>query len=88
METVPSDTAAPPPDEFLPLPETGQVFTGDYPIRRTDVTPGGRLRLAYRLTPGRADIWLLNDAKRLASAQLTRDPGEPGTGGPAAGNDG
>ena len=192
METVPSDAAAPPPDGFLPLPETGRVFTGGYPIRRTDVNPGGRLRfdalarylqdvaeddiaetdlrepydwlarrysftirgypqhgqrlrlatfcsatgprwaerghvsntihwqaaeevlagldwlparaemeyhhpilpgdrlrLAYRLTPGRADIWLLNDATRLASAQLTRDPGEPGTGGaPAEGNDG
>jgi acyl-ACP thioesterase len=177
METVPSDTAAPPPDGFLPIPETGRVFTGGCPIRRTDVTPGGRLRfdaltrylqdvaeddpaetglrvshprldpsapvrdwplrasdfdtaghvsntihrqaaeeviagldwrparaemeyhhpilpgdrlrLAYRLAPGRADIWLLNDATRLASAQLTRDPGEPGTGGaPAEGNDG
>ena len=53
------------------------------------ILPGDRLRLAYRLVPGRADIWLLNDARRLASAQLTRDPGEPGTGGaPAEGNDG
>ena len=52
------------------------------------ILPGDRLRLACRLTPGRADIWLLNDAGRLASAQLTRDPGEPGTGGPAEGNDG
>jgi len=53
------------------------------------ILPGDRLRLAYRLTPGRADIWLLNDARRLASAQLTRDPGKPGTGGaPAEGSDG
>jgi hypothetical protein len=44
METVPSDTAAPPPDGFLPIPETGRVFTGSCPIRRTEVTPGGRLR--------------------------------------------
>ena len=44
METLPSDTAAPPPDGFLPLPWTGRVFTAGYPIRRTDVTPGGRLR--------------------------------------------
>ena len=44
MDTMPPDTAAPPPDGFLPLPEAGRVFTGDYPIRRTDVTPGGRLR--------------------------------------------
>jgi len=53
------------------------------------ILPGDRLRIAYRLAPGRADIWLLNDARRLASARLTRDPGEPGTGGaPAEGNDG
>ena len=53
------------------------------------ILPGDRLRLAYRLGPGRADIWLLNDARRLASARLTRDPGEPGTGGaPTGGNDG
>jgi acyl-ACP thioesterase len=44
MDTMPPDAAAPPPDGFLPLPEAGRVFTGDYPIRRTDVTPGGRLR--------------------------------------------
>jgi acyl-ACP thioesterase len=191
VETVPSDAAAPPPGGFLPLPETGRVFTGGYPIRRADVTPGGRLRfdalarylqdvaeddvaetdlrepydwlvrryaitirgypqrgqrlrlatfcsatgprwaerghvsntihwqaaeealagldwlparaemeyhhpilpgdrlrLAYRLTPGRADIWLQKDARRLASAQLIRDRWEPGTGGPAEGNDG
>jgi len=31
--------------EFLPLPAVGRVFTAGYPIRRTDVTPGGRLRL-------------------------------------------
>jgi len=53
------------------------------------ILPGDRVRLAYRLAPGRADIWLLNDARRLASAQLTRDPGEPGAGGaPAEGSDG
>jgi acyl-ACP thioesterase len=44
MDTVPPDAAAPPSDGFLPLPATGRVFTGDYPIRPTDVTPGGRLR--------------------------------------------
>jgi acyl-ACP thioesterase len=33
------------PAEFLPPPETGRVFTSGYPIRRTDVTPDGRLRL-------------------------------------------
>jgi acyl-ACP thioesterase len=38
-----------------------------HPIRR-----GGRLRLACRLSARRADLWLLNDAARLASAQLTR----------------
>ena len=42
MDTVPPDAAALP--SFLPLPDTGRVFTGGYPIRRTDVTPGGRLR--------------------------------------------
>jgi hypothetical protein len=84
MDTVPPDTAAPAQDGFLPLPEAGRVFTGGYPIRRTDITPGGRLRLAYRLTPGRADIWLLNETRRLASARVTRDPGEPGTGGSQA----
>jgi hypothetical protein len=53
------------------------------------ILPGDRLRIAYRPAPGRADIWLLNEAKRLASARLTRDPGEPGTSGsPAAGNHG
>jgi acyl-ACP thioesterase len=31
--------------EFLPPPAAGRVFTAGYPIRRTDVTPGGRLRL-------------------------------------------
>jgi len=49
------------------------------------ILPGDRLRLAYRLAPARADIWLLNDTRRLASARLTRDPGEPGTGGALAG---
>ena len=29
---------------FLPPPAAGRVFTAGYPIRRTDVTPGGRLR--------------------------------------------
>jgi len=53
------------------------------------VLPGDRVRLACRRTPGRADIWLLNDTTRLASARLSRDPGEPGTGGaPATGSDG
>ncbi|MBO0819129.1 MAG: hypothetical protein J2P30_28670 [Actinobacteria bacterium] len=53
------------------------------------ILPGDRLRLAYRLAPGRADIWLLNETRRLASAQLTRDPGEPGAGGgPATGSHG
>jgi acyl-ACP thioesterase len=52
------------------------------------ILPGDRLRLACRLTPVRADIWLLNDTRRLASAQLTRDPGNPGADGPAVGNDG
>jgi acyl-ACP thioesterase len=53
------------------------------------ILPGDRLRLAGRLGPGRAAIWLLNETRRLASAQLTRDPGEPGAeGAPAAGNDG
>jgi acyl-ACP thioesterase len=33
------------PAGFLPPPATGRVFTSGYPIRRTDVTPGGRLRL-------------------------------------------
>ena len=33
------------PAEFLPPPQAGRVFTCGYPIRRTDVTPGGRLRL-------------------------------------------
>jgi acyl-ACP thioesterase len=32
-------------DTFLPPPQTGRVFTAGYPIRRTDVTPAGRLRL-------------------------------------------
>jgi acyl-ACP thioesterase len=31
--------------EFLPPPAAGRVFTARYPVRRTDVTPGGRLRL-------------------------------------------
>jgi len=44
MNTVPPDTATPTPDGFLPLPEAGRVFSRGYPIRRTDVTPGGRLR--------------------------------------------
>ena len=53
------------------------------------ILPGDRLRLAYRLAPGRADIWLLNETTRLASAQLSRNPGEPGTGGaPAEGSHG
>jgi len=35
----------PGPAGFLPPPAAGRVFTAGYPIRRTDVTPGGRLRL-------------------------------------------
>jgi len=41
METPRAAAAA----EFLPPPAAGRVFTAGYPIRRTDVTPGGRLRL-------------------------------------------
>src|SRR5205823_11955056 len=41
METPRPAAAA----EFLPPPAAGRVFTAGYPIRRTDVTPGGRLRL-------------------------------------------
>jgi acyl-ACP thioesterase len=126
MET-PRSAAA----EFLPPPAAGRVFTAGYPIRRTDVTPGGRLRLdalarylqdaaeddvadsglsepydwlvrrcaltirgwprmgqrlrlatfcsatgprlrlVCQLSAVRADLWLLNDRARLASAQLT-----------------
>jgi acyl-ACP thioesterase len=40
---IPGPAAA--PAEFLPPPQAGRVFTAGYPIRRTDVTPGGRLRL-------------------------------------------
>ena len=36
------------------------------------IVPGGRLRLACRLSAGRADLWLHNDTARLASAQLSR----------------
>ena len=31
--------------EFAPPPQAGRVFSTAYPIRHTDVTPGGRLRL-------------------------------------------
>src|SRR5215467_4873239 len=41
METPRPAAAA----EFLPPPAAGRVFTAGYPIRRTDVTPDGRLRL-------------------------------------------
>ena len=41
MDTPRPATAA----EFLPPPAAGRVFTAGYTIRRTDVTPGGRLRL-------------------------------------------
>jgi hypothetical protein len=44
MDTVPPDAAVPLSDGFLPLPAAGRVFTGHVPIRRTDVTPAGRLR--------------------------------------------
>ena len=36
------------------------------------ILPGCRLRLVCRLSPGHADLWLNNDAARLASAQLSR----------------
>ena len=36
------------------------------------ILPGARLRLACQLSAGRADLWLLNDQTRLASAQLSR----------------
>ena len=36
------------------------------------ILPGARLRLACQLSAGRADLWLLNDHTRLASAQLTQ----------------
>jgi len=48
------------------------------------ILPGDRLRLAYRLAPGRAGIWLLNEAMRLASAQLTRGSRDPGADGATA----
>jgi acyl-ACP thioesterase len=41
METPRPAAAA----EFMPPPMAGRVFTAGYPIRRTDVTPDGRLRL-------------------------------------------
>jgi acyl-ACP thioesterase len=41
METSRPAAAA----EFLPPPAAGRVFTAGYSIRRTDITPGGRLRL-------------------------------------------
>jgi acyl-ACP thioesterase len=34
------------------------------------ILPGARLRLACQLSAVRADLWLLNDQARLASAQL------------------
>ena len=36
------------------------------------ILPGARLRLACTLSAGRADLWLLNDQARLASAVLSR----------------
>ena len=36
-----------------------------------EILPGARLRLACQLSAGRADLWLLNDQSRLASAQLS-----------------
>ena len=96
MDTAPPDTAALAPDGFLPLPETVRVLAGlDWRPAHAEmeynhpILPGDRLRLAYRLAPGRAGIWLLNEAMRLASAQLTWGPGDPGTSGsPAQGNHG
>ena len=41
METPRPAAAA----EFLPPPAAGRVFTAGYPVRRTNVTPDGRLRL-------------------------------------------
>src|SRR5262249_41357764 len=35
------------------------------------ILPGARLRLVCQLSASRADLWLLNDQARLASAQLT-----------------
>jgi hypothetical protein len=35
------------------------------------ILPAARLRLVCRLSAGRADLWLLNDHARLASAQLS-----------------
>jgi len=43
MDTKPGPAVAPP--AFAPPPAPGRVFTASYPVRRTDVTPGGRLRL-------------------------------------------
>jgi acyl-ACP thioesterase len=37
-----------------------------------EILPRTRLRLACQLSAGRADMWLLNDQARLASARLTR----------------
>jgi acyl-ACP thioesterase len=42
MDSMPGPAA--PAAGFLPPPAAGRVFTAGYPIRRTDVTPGGRLR--------------------------------------------
>jgi len=91
MDTAPPDTAALAPDGCLPLPETGRVLAGlDWRPAHAEmeyhhpILPGDRLRLACRLAPGRADIWLLNEAMRLSSAQLTRDPGDPGADGATA----
>jgi acyl-ACP thioesterase len=50
------------------------------------ILPGARLRLACQLSAGHADLWLHNDAARLASARLSRGPAERGSGyGPAGG---
>ena len=35
------------------------------------ILPGARLRLVCQLSAARADLWLLNDQARLASARLT-----------------
>jgi len=91
MDTAPPDTAALAPDGFLPLPETVRVLAGlDWRPAHAEmeyhhpILPGDRLRLAYRLAPGRAGIWLLNEAMRLASAQLTRGSRDPGADGATA----
>ena len=68
----------------------------DWPLRASDFDAAGHVgntihwQAAEEVLagldwlPGRADIWLLNETTRLASARLSRDPGDPGTGSAAA----